>query len=134
MIRKKRCGKAVCAVLSLLILCAGPAAAHTAYVENSGTAAYKSVRLTPQIYQYANADLSDLMLMDDNGEPMPYFIRSCDQTVQENKTVYPMEFIDSYIKGTTRFILTTGFGLCRTATSQRIRFSLQRKIPALQNR
>lgn len=98
MIRKKRCGKAVCAVLSLLILCAGSAAAHTAYVENSGTAAYKSVRLTPQIYQYANADLSDLMLMDDNGEPVPYFIRSCDQTVQENKTVYPMEFIDSYIK------------------------------------
>ena len=58
MIRKKRCGKAVCAVLSLLILCAGPVAAHTAYVENSGTAAYKSVRLTPQIYPVSYTHLT----------------------------------------------------------------------------
>ena len=98
MIRKKRYSKAVCAALSLLILCTVPAAAHTAHVENSGTATYKSVRLTPQIYQHANADLSDLALLDDKGESVTYFIHSYDRTVQENKAVYPMEFIDSYVK------------------------------------
>ena len=73
--------------------------ANTATVENSGNGRYKSVRLTPQIYNNANADLSDILIFDDSGEPVPYFINSGNVTDYEvGRREYPMLLINSYTK------------------------------------
>ncbi|MCL2086541.1 MAG: hypothetical protein FWH05_02975 [Oscillospiraceae bacterium] len=49
---------------------------NTATIENSGENKYKSIRLTPEIYNNANSDLSDLRIKDSNGEYLPFFIRT----------------------------------------------------------
>jgi hypothetical protein len=50
--------------------------AHTATIENSGEERFKAVRLSAQVVNLANHDLSDLRLYDADGEEVPYTIRS----------------------------------------------------------
>ena len=82
----------------LLIFCQ-TVFAHTAEIENSGAGRYKSVRLTPEIYNNANSDLSDLRLRDDKGEDLPYFIRGGPTINLENVSEsYSMSLINAYSK------------------------------------
>lgn len=74
------------------------ALAHTATVENSGSGKYKSIRLTPAIYEGANTDLSDLRVLDETGETVPYFINTAYQTSYREANTYQMVMIDSYVK------------------------------------
>ena len=60
--------------------------AHTAVVENTGSLKYKSVRLTPEIYNSSNSDLSDILIKDKNGEAVPYFINSQEHITQSNNS------------------------------------------------
>ena len=85
--------------LCLIMLFSGIAAfAHTAFIENSGTNQYKAIRLTPEIYKNAKSDLSDLLLKDDKGETVPYFINTSHLKIYKGSEHYPMSLINSYIK------------------------------------
>ena len=72
--------------------------AHTADIEVVGDNQYQSVRLTPQVYNAANSDLSDLLIKDRNGENVPYFIHSGTKSTQARQESYVMELIQSYLK------------------------------------
>ena len=61
------------------------ASANTAIIENIGENRYKAIGLIPEIYNKANSDLSDLRIIDKNGEYVPYFIRSGYQTGRREK-------------------------------------------------
>ena len=82
----------------LLSLCAN-AFTHTAIIENGGENKYKAVRLTPEIYNAANSSLSDILITDEHGENVPYFINGGNMTDYENdRQTYPMTLINSYTK------------------------------------
>ena len=75
--------KKISAVFLSVLLCvtvfsafAADAPSYTATIKNSGEGRFKAVRLTPDIYNKTNSDLSDLRIKDSAGEPVPYFIRS----------------------------------------------------------
>ena len=72
--------------------------AGTAEIELSGENRYKAVRLTPQIYNAANKDLSDILVKDSGGEAAPYFIHSGEQHVDKSRQSHAMELINSYLK------------------------------------
>ncbi|MDR2599782.1 MAG: hypothetical protein LBC73_05845 [Oscillospiraceae bacterium] len=70
----------IVSILFVLTLLSTTAFANTAIIENSGDNRYKSIRLTPEIYNNANSDLSDLRILDANGEYIPFFINSSSQS------------------------------------------------------
>jgi len=47
---------------------------YSARIENGGSKKYKAIRITPKIYNNINANMADLVLYDENNEPVPYFI------------------------------------------------------------
>lgn len=49
----------------------------------SGEKEYKAIRLVPEIYNHSNRDLSDLLLKDDYGNVLPYFINSYESMVSQ---------------------------------------------------
>ena len=71
--------------------------AHTAPIE-SGPTGYTAVRLPPEVYSNANADLSDLLIKDEAGEVVPYFIRKDTQSAQSQTEQHPLSLINSYVK------------------------------------
>jgi hypothetical protein len=78
------------------LFCAS-AFAHTATIENDGENRYKAVRLSPEIYNNANSSLSDILIRDENGGNLPYFINSVNQTRHEtDRQIYPMSLINSF--------------------------------------
>ncbi len=84
---------------SILAIAANTTAfAHTAAIENSGDNTYKAVRLTPGIYNNANADLSDLLIKDADGEAVPYFINTGYRTMDKGNYHYAMRLINAYTK------------------------------------
>jgi len=72
--------------------------AHTAQIINKGENKYKSLRLTPHVYNLANRDLSDLRLKDEKGNIIPYFINSSYSASYQESHIYPMILIDSFEK------------------------------------
>jgi len=84
-------------LLTLGLFCAA-AVTNTAEIKITGENRYKAVRLTPEIYNAANADLSDLLVKDAKGENVPYFINSNIGTYKATEKSYPMELINSYVK------------------------------------
>ncbi len=72
--------------------------AHTASIQINGHNKYKAVRLTPEIYNNANSDLSDILIKDSKGETVPYFINTGLQNGYEHNETYSMELINSYTK------------------------------------
>ncbi len=91
--------KRIFSVLFLLI-CFGTTTvfANTATIQVTGENRYKAVRLTPEIYNNANSDLSDILVKNSNGETIPYFINSGFLMMNENLETFKMELINSYIK------------------------------------
>ena len=70
---------------------------NTAIIKNSGESRYKAVRLTPEIYNNANSNLSDLRIKDSAGEYVPYFIRSGGDTEYETiGQMHSMSLINAY--------------------------------------
>lgn len=83
--------------LALLLVVTPQALAHTAPIATEGTG-YTAVRLTPGVYNNANGDLSDLLIQDEKGAAVPYFIRTGSQTTYTESSQYPLELINSYVK------------------------------------
>ncbi|MDR1687145.1 MAG: hypothetical protein LBS21_00855 [Clostridiales bacterium] len=90
---------AVC-VFAVVFLCA-PVFADTAEIKITGEHDYKAVELTPQIYNKANQNLYDLLIKDETGENVAYFIigRHSDTRTTDSNTYIPefeTEEIDGY--------------------------------------
>ena len=89
----------IISVVFLLVWAGTTAFAHTTIIKNSGESRYKAIKLTPEIYNNANINLSDVRIKDDSSENVPYFINSGNQTKYEaRRQTYPMTLINSYTK------------------------------------
>lgn len=74
------------------------ASAATVQVENKGDNKYKSVRLTPELYHITNKDLTDILIKDDKGNIVPYFINSYYEKDYDESNIYDLTLINSYLK------------------------------------
>jgi len=87
--------------LLLLLLFFAPLAlplfSHDAEINIEGENNYKSVRLTPRIYNEAHRNLSDFLIKDGD-ENIPYFINSSTGKTNETRETYLLRQINSYIK------------------------------------
>jgi hypothetical protein len=63
-----------------------------------GESRYKAIRITPEIYNASNSDLSDLLIKDGRGEDVPYFINAGARQSYASTETYPMELINAYVK------------------------------------
>ena len=81
-----------------LIMLLTTAFANTATIENSGENRYKAIRLTPEIYNNANSDLSDLRIIDENGMYVPFFIHSGHHEEYRETSRYPMTLVNAYVR------------------------------------
>ena len=77
---------------------AAPLFAHNAVIKIEGENIYKSLRLTPPVYNAAHKNLSDILIKDENGENVPYFINSSVQNKNSSRQTYPLTLINSYVK------------------------------------
>jgi len=75
-----------------------PVFSHNAGIEIEGENVYKTVRLTPPVYNSAHRNLSDILIKDSGGENVPFFINSSLRETNEIVETYPMTLINSYIK------------------------------------
>jgi hypothetical protein len=75
-----------------------PLFSHNADIEIEGENVYKTVRLMPLVYNAAHRSLSDLLIRDNSGENVPFFINSSLRETDEIVETYPMTLINSYIK------------------------------------
>lgn len=53
-------------------------------IETKGDSKYKVVTLDEEVYRYASADLSDIRIVDEKGQIVPYFIQN-ERTYQKSK-------------------------------------------------
>jgi len=96
---RKKISVLVVVVLLLLAACDGNAVRNSATIENSGNNRYKAVRITPEIHNHANRNLSDLRIKDSAGEYVPYFIRIGGKSETEMVgQQFSMSLINAYIK------------------------------------
>jgi hypothetical protein len=75
-----------------------PLFAHDADIEIKGENRYKSLRLTPQVYNASNGRLVDLLIHNSHGETVPYFINSSLQDSNTSRETWPLTQVDSYVK------------------------------------
>jgi hypothetical protein len=86
------------ALLFILNCFALPLFAHNADIEISGENRYKSLRLTPPMYNASHGRLIDLLIHNASGEAVPYFINSSLQETNTSRETWPLALVDSYIK------------------------------------
>lgn len=89
------------AALFSVMLCI-TAYAGSAEVKNQGNKDYKAVRLTPEIYAGAKCDLSDMLITDTNGNAVPYFINTAEDSFTLNYDYYMLSLYDSFEKDGNR--------------------------------
>jgi hypothetical protein len=89
--------KSLSILFFLSVTLAPPLFSHDADIRVEGENPYKSVRLTPQIYNAANSGLSDLLIKN-GAENIPYFINSSTEKTNEIRETYLLRQINSYIK------------------------------------
>jgi hypothetical protein len=67
-------------------------------IQNSGTKKYKGIRLTPKIINMANSFHSDLLLLNQKNEMVPYFINRFKEDNSQVINYYEMKQINSFLK------------------------------------
>ncbi|MDR2942054.1 MAG: hypothetical protein LBV17_05645 [Treponema sp.] len=82
-------------LLFFLLLFSAPLFSHDANIKIEGENRYKSVRLTPPVYNAAHSGLSDLLIKN-GGDNVPYFINSSEGKTNETRETYLMRLINSY--------------------------------------
>lgn len=85
-------------ILILILQSTLIANANTVIIQNKGDNQYKSIRITPEIYKLANQDLSDILIKDEKGQVVPYFINTSFQKNYKENKKYEMILINSYLK------------------------------------
>jgi hypothetical protein len=84
--------------LVLIIAFTTTTLADTAGVLISGDHAYKAVRLTPSVDNRAKANMADILVLNEEGTPLPYFIRSYDSEVTTSTAEFVLQFADAFRK------------------------------------
>ncbi|MCL2699953.1 MAG: hypothetical protein FWE68_06530, partial [Defluviitaleaceae bacterium] len=100
-LRKRIPRSAAIILASLLFLPPVPAYARAgaADIIMTGEREYKAVRLTPPVYNLAARDLSDILILDGGGSPVPYFINNYETLgVIEQNAVHPLVFVNSFVR------------------------------------
>ncbi len=69
---------------------------NTAEIKINGSNRYKTFRLTPEVYNQANSDLSDLRIK--GKENIPFFIHSSLPVEKNQEASYPMQAAEAFIK------------------------------------
>jgi hypothetical protein len=100
---KKKLSISVVLIVVLSCVCAlGLDFTHSASIKGSGSGSgsrkYKAIQLTADVYNRTKPNLADLMLYNENNEPIPYFINSFTDTNTESQKTYDMEQIDAFLK------------------------------------
>lgn len=90
--------KKITSIIILLLVFNTTVFAKTANINITGENKYKSLRLTPEIYNNANSDLSDILIKDNNGLQVPYFINSGNVETNDANKSYNMSLLNSYVK------------------------------------
>ncbi|MDR3091352.1 MAG: hypothetical protein LBU36_04020 [Clostridiales bacterium] len=91
-------------ILCLLfaVIAPAPVYASTAVIAGSGSGAYKSARLTPEIYNNADKYLTSLRLKDEDGNDVPYCLNSvASETKSSSEKKYRLSLENSYIRGSS---------------------------------
>ncbi len=70
----------------------------TATIYITGEHEYKAVRLNSTVYSQSNRSLSDLLILDERGVPVPYFIHAYEAIQEGEHTSYTLIQTDSFIK------------------------------------
>ncbi len=78
--------------------------AHTANVANEGTNKYKSLRLTPEVYNNSNPGLSDLRLKNSQGEAVPFFINGSLTSTEVTGHRRGLRQVNSFVKGNDHYL------------------------------
>jgi len=81
------------------------AAAGTAQIQITGEHTYKSVRLSPPVYNASNRNLSDILILDENKNPVPYFINNY-ETVKSGAEASKRSLVlaDTFVKDGSSFV------------------------------
>lgn len=79
--------------------------ADSSEISLSGNREYKAVRLVPEIYHRSHQNLSDLLIQDEDGKPVPYFIHRFEVVKSGEKSAsHPLTQIASFVKDGDTFI------------------------------
>lgn len=95
---KRLQNKIITVLLFMLIFTNGTIFAGSATIKNSGSSDYKKIRLSQEICQNANIDLSDIIIKNQDGVETPYFIHSNNKVNSTVDNTYPLTLINTYIK------------------------------------
>jgi hypothetical protein len=69
-----------------------------AEIINNGENRYKAIQLTPEIYSASQGNLSDILIYNERGETVPYFINGSIQSQEGFYRTYEMNQIHSFLK------------------------------------
>lgn len=71
---------------------------YSAEIVDQGENRYKAVRLIPEIYNNISENMADLILYDNNNEPVPYFINNFTESKDSAHKSYEMKLVNSFVK------------------------------------
>jgi len=90
---------AICVVLfSATALASEPDFAGRAEIQLSHNGEYQAIRLVPAIYNHLNRNLSDILIKDDSGNIMPYFINSYETIAHATTETTQLNLIYSFVR------------------------------------
>lgn len=95
--------KTITNIIVFVILFTVNVYADTGDVLIDGPHTYKAIKITPTIYNNSNQNLSDILILDENKKPVPYFINSYKNTEEYSNNSYPLNFISFHVKDNDYF-------------------------------
>ena len=74
--------KKIISAVFLMLFLSIPVFSHSATIQISGENKYKAIRLTPELYNHANSDLSDILIKGSSDERCMVTRINCELTQQ----------------------------------------------------
>ncbi len=71
---------------------------YGADMKNHGEKNYKAVRLTSEVYNKLSENMADIMVFDNDNEPVPYFINSFNESRESIHKSYELKLVNSFVK------------------------------------
>ena len=71
---------------------------YGADMKNHGEKNYKAVRLTSEVYNKLSENMADIMVFDNDNEPVPYFINSFNESRESTHKSYELKLVNSFVK------------------------------------
>ncbi|MBP2626106.1 MAG: hypothetical protein H6Q68_817 [Firmicutes bacterium] len=77
---------------------------YFAPIYTEGSSKYKAFFVTEEVYEHASPGLTDLRIVDAQGEYVPFYIQSGSNILRQNKIIYKSEVVQSFKKNNDRYI------------------------------